>query len=555
MLGINNKMSVVDALPREQNVNFPAYLFIALITLAALAALMIPTQPTFPWVVLITESAILSILLSSCRPAMLIIFVVVSFAIALQSASIYQSGEMISTLAIANTGEYHALGNASLGVLLMVFIASFLYNSVLLVIARKIYLRQKLKLFLIIPYLALIYLNLTPVSSLTMNLNAAYREYSFLPKRNLDPRAAQYMKDTYWTDGDTMGISLKGKNIIVIFTEGLSSQIIDSNNKLGLNLTENIDELARESVVIENYFNHTAATYRGLRGQMTSFYQYRDAALPDPNFGLQQNMTLSDVDKEFNGRLVSLPLALRRGGYNSYFLSSTSTDSKLNRMLANMAFNKVYGMGDFYENDKRMSDSQTFGALRELTKTLSSKNEAFFLGVYPSGTHLGMESYDLTYGDGSNQILNQFYNFDQQLGSFIKWFDGSPFAKNTVLILTADHATFPGPQYKDSFESNANTFVDRIPFMIYGDGIRQQVIDANNFNSLSFAPTILHLLEIKNGFNFFIGCSIFSSRCDSMYSHLSAIGEDIIDTSSGTPVIIFDPSALEGVRVMYDVGG
>jgi len=553
-------LQIVDEVPdadmssNSPNKNFPAYLFIALITFAALAALMIPTQPTFPWIILITEAAFLALLLSSTRPAM-ILFIVASTAIAIQSASLYQSGEFISTLAIANTGEYHALGRASLATLSLVFIATLLYNCILLMTARNVLIGRKIKFILLLPYLVLIYLHLTPASSLAINLNAAYREYSFLPKRDLDPRSAQYMKDTYWTDGDTHGISIKGKNIIVIFTEGLSSQVIDINNKLSLNLTENIDRLAKKSVLIENYFNHTAATYRGLRGQMTSFYQYRDAALPDPNFGLQQNMTLSDIDKEFNGRLVSLPLALRRGGYDSYFLSSTSTDSKLNRMLANMEFDKVYGMGDFYEEDSRMSDSQIFSALKEITKTLSAKNKSFFLGVYPSGTHLGMESYDLTYGDGSNQTLNQFYNFDQQLGAFINWLDGSPYAENTIFILTADHATFPSPQYKESFHSNANTFVDRIPFMIYGKDIQHQIIDAKNFNSLSFAPTILHLLGIKNGFNFFIGCSLFSNRCESTYSHLSAIGEDIIDTSSGTPMIVSNPKALEEVHIMYNVGG
>lgn len=363
------------------------------------------------------------------------------------------------------------------------------------------------------------------------------------------------MKDVYWTDGDTKGISLKGMNIIVIFTEGFSNRIIDKYNNLGLSLTENINRLSNNGVVIENYFNHTAATYRGLRGQMTSFYQYRDAALPDPNFGLQQNMTLNDVDNEFSGRLVSLPLALKINGYSSYFLSSTSTDSKLNRMLANMGFDKVYGMGDFFQTDERMSDLQSFQALQSLTSTLADKNKPFFLGVYPSGTHLGMESNDFNYGDGSNQILNQFYNFDIQLGTFLNWLDGSPYAKDTILILTADHATFPSPQYKDSFKSSANTFVDRIPFMIYGKDIPHQVIDAKNFNSLSFAPTILHLMGIKKGFNFFIGCSLFSSRCRSTYSHLSAIGEDIIDTSSGTPNIISDTKTLDEIHVMYDVGG
>lgn len=552
---IKNKIPVNFSWPMKNNNTLSGPMLIALIGFPALAALIFPAQPTILWLLLIAEIAILSILVSSRQRAMLIIFVLLSIPISLQSASIYQSGSMISTLAIANTGEYHALGRKTLALLSIFSIATLLYSLALLTTARVISPSRKIKLFVLIPYLALIYFNVTPLSSLALNLNAAYREYTFLPKRDLDPRATQYMKDTYWTDGDTKGISLKGKNIIVIFTEGFSNQIIDSNNQLGLGLTKNIDKFMSNGVVFENYFNHTAATYRGLRGQMTSFYQYRDAALPNPDFGFQQNMTLADVDKEFRGRLVSMPLALKRGGYKSYFLSSTSTDSKLNRMLSNMEFDKVYGMGDFYEADARMSDRETFKALESLTAQLTDKNEPFFLGVYPSGTHLGMESYDLHYGDGTNQILNQFYNYDKYFGDFIDWFDKSPASDNTVIILTADHATFPSTQYKTTFKSDANTFIDRIPLIIYGRGIVHQVIDAKNFNSLSFAPTILHLLNIRNGFNFFVGCSLFSDECNSNYSHLSAIGEGIIDTSSGVAVTTSNPAMIDDLHVMYDVGG
>src|SRR3546814_1742681 len=35
-------------------------------------------------------------------------------------------------------------------------------------------------------------------------------------------------------------------------------------------LTPNLQALAGDTMVVDNYYNHTAATYRGLQGQMTS---------------------------------------------------------------------------------------------------------------------------------------------------------------------------------------------------------------------------------------------------------------------------------------------
>ncbi|MGK3945907.1 sulfatase-like hydrolase/transferase, partial [Streptomyces caeruleatus] len=89
---------------------------------------------------------------------------------------------------------------------------------------------------------------------------------------------------------------------------------------------------------------------------------------------------------------------------------------------------------------------------------------------------------DVEYRTGSNQLYNQFYNYDQQLGKFIDWLSVSPAAKDTVIVLTADHATYPSPAYKKSFRTDIDLFVDRIPLIIYGEGVKSQKLDARNGN-------------------------------------------------------------------------
>lgn len=72
-----------------------------------------------------------------------------------------------------------------------------------------------------------------------------------------------------------------------------------------------------------------------------------------------------------------------------------------------------------------------------LTKYKSDK--PFFIGMYTAGTHHGVDSPDLTYGDGSNSYYNKFHNLDHWLGDFIAWFQRSPYYDNTLLVITSDH--------------------------------------------------------------------------------------------------------------------
>lgn len=221
-------------------------------------------------------------------------------------------------------------------------------------------------------------------------------------------------------------VDVKKTNVIVLFTEGMSYSVIDSDNKKGLQLTPNIDMLLNDSLVFQNYFNHTTATFRGLRGQLTSAYQYKDGigANQDGFFEISNE----NVKAIFDKRLISLPEILEKYGYKTIFLSSTEKNSTLNAMLKTMSFNEVYGMGDFgyYQND-RMTDKQTFLSLEKLIE--KNKNKIFFIGVYTSGTHHAMDSPDLRYKDGKNSYYNKFYNYDTQLGLFINYLKRSGLMK------------------------------------------------------------------------------------------------------------------------------
>ena len=65
--------------------------------------------------------------------------------------------------------------------------------------------------------------------------------------------------------------SEKFPNIILIFMEGTSSRLLENYNPK-TSYTPNILDFANNSLTVDNYFNHTAATFRGIHGQLASCY-------------------------------------------------------------------------------------------------------------------------------------------------------------------------------------------------------------------------------------------------------------------------------------------
>lgn len=475
-----------------------------------------------------------------------------------QISSIFSSGSFIIPLTLTNVAEFSALGLSGL-LKLVIIVLLYVLASLLVVSTKNSHFQSKnsKKFISLIVIGGCIYFLPLPLHFLAITLQSYYKQVTYKPAYNYPEIANKYFKVSLWDDDRSeKELTSKNKNIIVIFTEGMSSGVMDYVNNKNMNLTPNLDLLLKKSVSYSNYYNHTAATFRGLRGQLTSAYQYKDGWNSN-NDGFAQ-MTPEIIASTYSSRLVSLPEILNNHGYETIFLSSTERNSTLNAMLKGMSFKKVYGMGDFqsYQED-RMTDKQTFSALKQILEKRKSNDEPFFIGVYPSGTHHGRESPDLKYKDGSNIYYNKFYNYDAQLGDFIRYFDKSSFSKNTTIVITADHSTLPTPEFKKSFGINADYFVDQIPLIIYNSGNTPMEKDAQGKNSLSLAPTILQMLLINNQPNYFLGCSLLDYHCKSKLSNTTAIGDEYYSTY---PAIYPDygvrkTSINSSVSEFYNVSG
>ncbi|MBV1879905.1 MAG: LTA synthase family protein [Pseudomonadales bacterium] len=324
--------------------------------------------------------------------------------------------------------------------------------------------------------------------------------------------------------------SVAGPNVIVFFTEGYSARSIGAYGSKYPDLTPNITAFAesKNAMVVDNYFNHTAATYRGLHGQLCSLYPWYGGVA-----GWQ-----TDHNKLPAINYYCLSHIFNAQEYQTIFFDSHRQHSAyVDEMMHTLKFSAVWTAENLTEaymdgvepaRSDAFSDNQFYQAFIGFLRAREAeqgKNQPFFAALYSLGTHAFIDiSVDgKKYGDGKNNALNTIHNLDHAFGEFWAYFKNSPYAQNTVVIFTSDHAHYPEKSFVKAFEGEdyQRLFVDRVPLIIYDPG-RQlpDRYDAKVATSIDFAPSLVHYLGIANQRNAFIGRSFFETKRQ-QYGHLA----------------------------------
>src|SRR5690606_37665163 len=110
------------------------------------------------------------------------------------------------------------------------------------------------------------------------------------------------------------GQAPKQPNIIVLFAEGTSSRLLEAYGGRYPGLTPNISRMATEAMVVDDYYNHTAATFRGLQGQMSSGFPRHGGA--DKGAGWIEGDNASSYEKRSYSTVSGI---LHDRGYQTAF--------------------------------------------------------------------------------------------------------------------------------------------------------------------------------------------------------------------------------------------
>ena len=310
--------------------------------------------------------------------------------------------------------------------------------------------------------------------------------------------------------------AIEEPDVLVFLLEGLSARVINAYGSPHVGLTPNLDRFAAASLRVTDYFNHTAATYRGLHGQLCSLY-------PLEGGSTGWNWRPHDL---MHRRYLCLNDLLADQGYETAFLDSyLDANSRTAEMLQSLGFGRVLSADDLsasYLNGEKnrgagyLSDQQfmrsAIGFL-EAQPSRTTGRPPIFTGLYNAETHIFLDvaSDGVRYGDGSNIALNRIHNLDDAFGRFWDWFLASEYADSTIVVISADHAHYPELAYIEIAGADyTRTFVDAIPLMIYDPTRRlPDTLSADFATSIDLTPSIAHLMGLPNGPNPFQGRSIF----------------------------------------------
>lgn len=321
-------------------------------------------------------------------------------------------------------------------------------------------------------------------------------------------------------------------NVVVIFVEGESARLLETYGGHYPGLTPNISRMATQSMVVDDYYNHTAATFRGLQGQLTSGYPVHGGV--NQGSGWMEGNAGAYEKRSY----ASLPKIFHRHGYESVFFSPHPPSDAMTSLARMIGFEQVYtatrSRADLLKEPEpmfggRLTDHDQFKALTRFMQQRKSE-QPFFVSLYSLGTHafLNVSKDGVAYGDGSNASLNTLHNADAAFGRFYDYFMSSGYADNTLLILTVDHAHYPEPPYLAvAGKPYTPFFVDQVPMLIRAPWLQLPArYDVKQRTTLDFAPTVLQLLGMQAGRDSFLGHSLFDRRYDRDFS-IAAIGSAI----------------------------
>lgn len=321
-------------------------------------------------------------------------------------------------------------------------------------------------------------------------------------------------------------------NVIVLFVEGESARLFETYGGRYPGLTPNVSRMASQAMVVDNYFNHTAATFRGLQGVLTSGYPFHGGA--DGGAGWREGNASSYARRSY----ASLPKLLHRRGYETVFFSPHPRSDALTSLVGMLGFDDIYTATRSRSEllhvaeplfRQSLTDREAYGSL---TRFLQQRKDAtpFFASLYSVGTHafLDIPADGIPYRGGDEPSLNTLHTTDAEFGAFYDYFMSSPYAANTILVLTVDHAHYAEPPYvRVAGDHYKPYFVDQVPLLIHAPWLKLPArLDAHGRTSVDLAPTLLQLLGIDKVRNSFLGYSLFDRRHDRDFS-VAAIGRAV----------------------------
>ena len=310
-------------------------------------------------------------------------------------------------------------------------------------------------------------------------------------------------------------------NIIIIFVESLSSYFIDDPEVRKHNLTPHFDNFIERSLYFDRIINAITPTLQGQIAVLASSLHLYRSTMAENKWSRYQ-----DVKDQFNDikaiTVTEYPMISRLLGNFEY--SSTHIQAGPGSFGDTENFFRLRGGYKNFLSAARVIDypdrslplgiwgASDIDTFKLAVKWLESNNDnPFLLTISSIDIHHPYTTATSKRGVDNN-LLNCVYSSDTAFGIFWDYFINSPYHKNTIVVLTADHPIFPTVDYLQ-LRKQPPSYYDYIPVAIYSPfhqklmGIRDHTIGTN----LDIAPTLFELIG-RDSNNSFLGLSLLSER-------------------------------------------
>ncbi|WP_426369791.1 LTA synthase family protein [Pseudocolwellia sp. HL-MZ7] len=289
------------------------------------------------------------------------------------------------------------------------------------------------------------------------------------------------------------------RNIILIVLESFRAYETGLfNNKYSL--TPNLDEISLKAIIASNFYSNSRTTVQAEQAILCSSLDFASKSPYSVKKG------------GFNGRC--LPKLLSEEGYETYWYHGY-TKEFFNRQVfhPSLGFQHLISKESFLDNgyDDKLDigwgvpDPIVFQKLfDDMVAHNKNSNTPFFSQILTLTNHQPFNwkyshiNFPNNINKKSDVVYDNYqkgiYYTDNALGEFWRKFENSPLAKNTTVIITADHGV---PFYPEGLvnEAKKHEILYRVPLLIVTPERNNKII-TTPLSHLDIAPTILSFLQI-----------------------------------------------------------
>ncbi len=302
-------------------------------------------------------------------------------------------------------------------------------------------------------------------------------------------------------NGSFNGSLLEGKrpegsqNVVILILESFGAEYIGPVN--GKSYTPFLDSLMARSLVFENAYANGRRSIEGVAAVMGGIPALMSEPFISSNFTTNYFLGL--------GTLLSprhYSTAFFHGGHNG----TMHFDS----FMQSAGIEHYYGSKE-YNNSS--DDDGIWGIwdepfLQFTVKKMNQMPEPFMASVFTISSHHPFkipDKYKDQFPEGPSEILKTISYTDMALKKFFAEAQKSPWFKNTLFIITADHTS---KHYRPEYESDVGDY--RVPLFLYHPAFQFPAVDTNMVvQQIDILPTVLDFLGLPSKEKNYLGSSMF----------------------------------------------